>query len=350
MIGTTLKLGFDGTSVARGLSKVGGLFGRFSRQVGIGVARQMGAQVTDLMGRIITAAPMAMKETADWAGNMTDMSAQTGVSVEKLVLMEEALRLAGASARDTSMMISRLNDSLYEARTEGGAAKEALNKLGFMATDFRDVKVDKAFEMIGQRVAELGPEFKGTESIMSDLFGARMGFKLIRFFRDFDGGMKQAENNVGKLASAMNRQAPDLDQWSDALGRIENFKRSLSSIVLDEIFRITGGAGGVDRIFNFLDPEKVRPQIQQLVNMIGRNMEVLFSQDLTTSLGDFMTNLGRKFGEGIRESISPKAFLPPLFGFGKDKSTSMADPIGELKRHTSILSDIRREVGVAKFA
>ena len=79
MIGSTVKLGFDATAVQRGLGGLGGLFGRIGRQIGIGGLRQAGAQVTDLMGRIAMAAPMAMKEMMDWAGNMTDMSAQTGI-------------------------------------------------------------------------------------------------------------------------------------------------------------------------------------------------------------------------------------------------------------------------------
>ena len=374
MIGTTLKLGFDGTSVARGLGNVSTLMGKFGKQVAIGATRRIGEGMTDMLGRIVTALPAAIKETADWAGNLTDMATQTGVSVAALVTMEEALRLSGAQAADTSRIISVLADNLNNASVEGSPAAEALKALGMEAEELKGMKIDEAFYKIGKRVAELNKTTKtpitfldewgqpitkiiettekmeGLETVMSDLFGAKMGYKLIRFFKDFDGSMGQAENNVGKLGDAIgNGLAVDMDNFSDSLGRFETLKRSLSSIVLSEIFRATGGANGMNRLFDFLDPEKIRPQIESFVSMIGRNLEVLLSQDLTTSIGDLMKNLGKSFGEGIRDSlkISVKDFLP---SFGGGAGTSTKDGTGSLIEDTnSILTDIRKNTLTSFF-
>lgn len=375
MIGTTLKLGFDGTSVARGLGNISGLVGRFGKQIAIGATRRIGEGMTDMLGKIVTALPDAIKETADWAGNLTDMATQTGVSVEKLVLLEEALRLSGGQAADTSRMISVLADNLSTAATAGGPAADALKALGFEADELSRMGVDEAFYKIGKRVAELNKltrtpitfidpdtgeqitkivetteKMKGLETVMSDLFGAKMGYKLLRFFKDFDGSMGQATNNVGKLGHAINDGlAVDMDNFSDSLGRFETLKRSLSSIVLSEIFRSTGGSNGVNRLFDFLDPEKIRPQIESFVSMIGRNLEVLLSQDLTTSLGDLMRNLGKSFGEGIRDSlkISVKDFLPG-FGGGKTASNDGTGPL--IEDTNSILTDIRKNTLTSYFA
>lgn len=356
MIGTTFTLGFNGAAVQRGLGQVSGMLGRVSRQIGVGAARQIGAGVTDLMGRIVMAIPNALKETADWAGNMTDMSAQTGVSVESLIMLEEKLRLSGAAARDTSMIISRLADNLATASTEGGPAKDALNKLGFFADEFVGMNVDEAFEKIGQRVAELGPEFVGLESIMGDLFGTRMGYKLIRFFKTFEESNAAAERNVGAFARSLGPTglAGDLDTWSDALGRFETLKRSLSSMVLAELFRVSGGANSVDKMFSFLDPEKIRPKIQEAMSFIGRNLETLLSQDLTTSFGDIFKNMGKEFGEGLKSSfkIDTKSLIPMMFGaFGQNNKGSGNDAAtSELSRHTVLLERIEQKVGPAYFA
>jgi hypothetical protein len=83
--------------------------------------------------------------------------------------------------------------------------------------------------------------------------------------------------------------------------------------------------------------------------MIGRNLEVLLSQDLTTSLGDVMKNLGRLFGEGIKDSlkISVKDLLP---GFGGGKTASN-DGTGSLIEDTNtILGDIRKNTITSTFA
>jgi hypothetical protein len=350
-VGTTFKLGFDGMSVSRGLAGISKKVGSFSREIGIGAARQVGARMTDLMGRIVMAIPDALSETADWAGNMVDMSTQTGVSIEKLVVLEEALKLSGAAAKDTSMIISKLSKNLYDASTEGGAAKDALNKLGFFADEFVDVPIDRAFEMIGKRVAELGPDFKGLEGIMSDLFGAKMGYKFIRFFRDFEGGMSDAENNVGQLAGAISKSAGSIDDAGDALSRFENVKRSLASIVLEEALRFGGGSDGINAMFDKFDPEKMRPKIQEMFSTIARSVEVLMGGSKEGIFGDMFKNIGKDIGEGFKDALNLKPLIP-IFGkglFGGDAKTSQAfDP--ENKRHTALLERIERNVGTAKFA
>lgn len=377
MIGTTFKLGFDGTSVSRGLGNISSVVGRVGRQIGIGMAREVGTRMTDTLGRILSAVPESLAETMDWSGQLQDMSTQTGVSVKNLVELQEALRLSGAEGADTSRMISTLAANLSEAAKNGGPAADALRKLGLNAQEIAGMNIDQAFYTIGQRIAELtkttrtpieftylfGPKvgtqivetsdkIAGLESSMADLFGARMGYKLIRFFKDFNGSMGQARNNVGDLASAMDGGlAARIDDMGDALGRWQTLKRSLGTMALDEVGRF-GGGGGINRIFDSLDAEKFRPKIQELMSMLGRNLEVLLSQDLGKSFGDIFRNLGKSFGEGIKDSlkIDVKSLMPSLMGFGSGGKTAKAESDPALQKTNTLLSDIRREVGTARFA
>ena len=170
--------------------------------------------------------------------------------------------------------------------------------------------------------------------------------------KDFTGAMAQAENNVGKLAKAMGGDvASNMDTLGDAFGRFESFKRSLASMAIIETERAIG-KGGIDKIFNFLDPEKVRPKVQELVSMLGRNLEVLLSQDLSKSFGDLMRNLGKSFGEGISSGISVKSLLPTWLGGGSGQpSASNGTTVGPLIEDTNtILSDIRKQTLTARFA
>lgn len=377
MIGTTLKLGFDGTSVARGLSSVGKLVGNFGRQIAIGGARQIGARMTDTLGRALSYIPDMLGNTLDWAGEVNDMANQTGIAAERFIQLQEALRLSGAEGADTSRMISMMAKNIQEAAANGGPAAEALQKIGLRAQDLKNLNVDEMFYTIGRRIAELNKttvtpftmwnndanaftehtvetteSLENMESIMSDIFGGKMGFKLIRFFKDFDGSMAQARRNVGGLASAMSGgMLGRMDDFGDALGRWETLKRSLSTIALDEFFRFSGGAGGVNAMFDKWDPEKLRGPIQDFTSMIGRNLEVVLTQGLGASLGDVMRNLGKSFGEGIRDAIQidVKSFLPKWLGGGSGQTTQASDPA--LKQTNNLLSDIRREVGgPARFA
>jgi hypothetical protein len=320
-IGTTLKVGFDAAAVRKGFAGLGGMFGgvmRGFRQAGIGAARQVGARMTDMLGRVLMAVPEGIKETLDWAGNLTDMSAQTGVAVEKLVLMEEALRLAGASASDTSRILSTFADNLGEAMREAGPAQEALRKLGFKMTDFKGIGLDEAFEKVGRRAGQMSWGVGELESTMADLFGARMGFKLIRFFRDFDGGMKQSINNVGPFAARLDSTATGYDKMSDALGRFKMRWRETMSIVIDETVNMFGD-DWVDQMFDFLAPEKIR----SLISNVKDGLKEISSGDFWKGM---MNDLGRAIGDGIKASIgdtfSLKGLVPSWMGGGAPTSST----------------------------
>jgi hypothetical protein len=352
MIGTTFKLGFDGSSVSRGLGRLtGGMMRGFGR-MGIGALERVGHRVTDLMGRIVMAIPQTLKETADWASGLTDMATATGMSVEELVILEEKFRLAGVSAKESGQVISRFALNLKTAATEGGSAVDALRKLGFDGQFMVGKNIGEAFDTIAQRLAVMAPHLDNAEGIMSDLFGAKLGYQQLKLFRDYAAVTKQAENNVSKLAKAMGSgQAVALDKWSDAMGRFENFKRSLSTIALEEVMRFTGGAGGPDSFFDSMDPEKLRPRIQQIGKEL-RNTFLFFREG--GGLRELATDFGKMIGQGISTSLKETfqgLSLKDLFTMGKKGGgNAQAPELPELKKQTVLLQQIRDESSTARFA
>jgi hypothetical protein len=354
MIGTTFKLGFDGSSVSRGLGRItGGMMRGFGR-IGVGALERVGHRVTDLMGRIVLAIPQTLKETADWAGGLTDMATATGMSVEELVILEEKFRLAGVSAKESGAVVSRFALNLKTAATEGGAAVEALRAIGFDGQFIKGKSLGEAFDQIAKTLAIMGPELDNVEGIMSDLFGAKLGYQQLKLFMDFAAVTKQAENNVGKLAVALGSgQAAALDKWSDAMGRFENFKRSLSTIALDEIFNITGGGDGINSLFDTLDPEKFRPKIRQLSKEL-RNTFLFFREG--GGMGEMLVDFGKLIGKGITDSIKESfqggfslknLFMP---GAARGNPKNEAPELPELKKQTVLLQQIRDESNTARFA
>lgn len=349
MIGTTLRVGFDGTEIGRGLGGITKRLGGFGKEIGIGAAQRVGHQVTDLLGRLAMSLPNAINDTMEWSGTMNDMAIQTGMTVEQLILLEEKLRLSGAEAKDTSRMISTLNAKLYEAQTEGGAAREALNKLGYEGYHFMNKNPAEAFDMIGKRVAALPDDFKGLESVMAELFGTRMGYKLIRFYRTFDSSSAKATHNVGQFAKAMNHGLTErIDDFGDAMGRWETWKRSMTTTVLDYMFTDPRTEKMPDYLYDMFNPEKLRSFMGSFTNTMGRNTEALLQGD--ASFSDMFINFGEKLGEGFKKTAFPSvkdllfgSNAGPTQGAGPDKLLAATE------RGNTILSDIRREGRVATW-
>lgn len=325
MIGTSLKVTTSPEAVSKALGRVGHKVNpNMSRRMGSVAAARLGGSTfvralgMGFLGGVATSiagaagaaiahslSPDNLLATGEWASGLNDISNQTGVAIDKLVVMEEALRLSGAESTDTGRILSTLAKNLREAQTEGGPAAEALRKLGVAWSDYADRPINEAFDVIMRRLGELGPGFKDAETAVADLFGTRLGFKLLRFARDFDVNMQQAKNNVAQLAGSMVTTAPRIDQLFDGLGRIESFKRSLSSIALDEGMRLFGGPGGADRFFDNFDPEKLRPQLRQLMQALRNTGIYLREEGVGGLLKDVGRNIGREIGRGFVEDVAP---------------------------------------------
>jgi hypothetical protein len=340
-IGTTLTVGFDAAAVRKGFAGLGGMFSgamRGFRQIGIGAARDVGARMTDMLGRVLMAVPEGIKETLDWAGDLDDMAVQTGMSAERLVLLGEALRLSGAEARDTSMMISRFADNLGTAMREAGPAQEALRKLGFKMTDFKGIGLDEAFEKIGVRAGEMSWGMGELESTMADLFGARMGYKLIRFFKNFDTQSNQAEKNVGALSRVMGKNASLYADMGDKIDRFKMKWTELMAIVID-VTNSLFGTDWIDKMFDSLNADKVRAFMID----VRDGFKIVMTKDFWSGL---MGDLGRAIGDGIKASLgdtfSLKGLVPSwMRGGAPTSSTDSNDKtIARMDRQIQLLQTI----------
>jgi hypothetical protein len=298
-IGTTVKVGWDAAAVRSGMGGLKGLFAgtmRGFRQVGIGVARQAGVNIMEILGNALMAGP----KLAEYAGDMVDFAARTRVSVADLVVLEEALELAGAKGADTSRMLQMLADNLYEATQNIGPARDALNKLGFTGAEFVKLPIDKAFEKIGRKVGTLPDDFEGLEGIMSDLFGARGGFRMISFFRDFDGGMKQARANAEPFAKDLGENAVALDELSE---QASAWKYAWQSFVLQGMKTMPAILDAGFKDLGFFDTSKHQEFWKGLGDSVVSGIKAIKNGELPSIMNDLFLAAGAKMGEGFKAAL-----------------------------------------------
>src|SRR5882724_8700550 len=91
------------------------------------------------IGATVSAARLALaarvKSTAEYASELHNVSAATGVSTETLQVLGYAGKLAGIGIEEVAQGLNHLNRSAYEAATDGGAAGAAFYRLGIDAYD-----------------------------------------------------------------------------------------------------------------------------------------------------------------------------------------------------------------------
>jgi hypothetical protein len=273
------------------------------------------------------------------------MSKQTGLAVSKLILLEEALRNSGAEVPDTSRMISTFAENLGKAMREAGPANDAIHKLNLMVTEFKGMAIDEAFEKVGNAASNMSWGVGELESVMGDLFGARMGMKQMRFFKDIQGNMAEAEKNVGAFARRMDVSAPIYDQMSDNLGRFKMRWRETMAIIIDQAVGMFG-KDFIDKMFDFLDPEKIR----QVFSAFKEELTKMMSGDFSSWTTMFQV-LGRQIGEGIKDAIgdsfSFKGLIPPWMGGGSPSSSNGGNEktIARMDRQIQLLQTIAQKEG-----
>jgi hypothetical protein len=366
MLGTTFKLGFDGSAVNRGMRGIGGMVGKIGGQIGLGMSLSIGHALVRGVGSAIRSIAKNAADTFDWGSEMSDISAQTGIATESLIELSEALRLAGAMPRDIGRTLSQFKMKLHEAATvEGSAAGKALNDLRFSMQDFKGMPIDRAFFTIGQRISDMGEELENVEGIVTELFGGIRSVRLLRFFKDYNENMAQMRRNTGSLGFMDDGTFRDLDRAADALGRWEMVKRTLTVGILKGIGggSLSGFADVMNSVFDKL--QSIGPLLAeagaQLRNTLRYLLEYLAEHGLVKTIGKIFTEvglmIGRGIGQGIKETMSfmPKAWdgIKKVFGgggwagTGATSSTSVETILGQMLASSR---QIERNVKISKFA
>ena len=213
------------------------------------------------------------------------------------------------------------------------------------------------FKQIGQAIHAAGPEFEALEEVTTALFGGRMGFKLIRFFDDFNGNMEQATKNIGNFGNEAAQAYPMMDEFSDQMGSMSVVGKQLKLAFFRGFIGEQGMGAGLDlmaEIRRYAD--EISPKVKILGEDIRKALTVAF--DIFSKPGGFKDalkgigeSIGRSIGDGIRASI--KDALNPfsgLFGGGKTSMNSNNPLLKETMAQTNILERIYRDKSNAQFA
>lgn len=358
-IGTKVKVGADISAVGRAMGKIKGMFAGIGKFGGLGLLRSnLGKTVAGItaLGLGIKAV-LGMKELADYTSELSDMAVQTGVSVSKLVELGEAIRLAGVPARDTSRVLSTLAANIQEAMDAPGLARDAFHDLGIYMTDIKGMKLDEVFMHIARTIGQSGGEIKNLERSMEGLFGARLGYGLLRLFKD-PANFEKARRNVAALAHDLDESSFDLDALADDLGGLPVQMRGVY-LGIYRVAQSVFGRNPLQGLFDGFNYENFRPLFEALRGFMDR----LKNDGIGAVIGDMfeglkekLQELGRIFGEGIKDALKDSLSPSKIFGLsanthGGDRSSSYLQSIERnTDRTNEMLRRIERETSTAVWA
>lgn len=387
MLGTTFRLGFDGSAVNRGLGGIGSAITRSMRQVGIGIGRSIGYSITGAVMRSIKALPASMLSIANFGSEISDLEVQTKIGSRALLELREAMIMAGAAPRDFGRTLSEFSRVLKDVSLgRNKEAQEQLKELGFTAQELAKIPLDEAFHKFGKAVFESQGDVKNLEGTMSTFFGGARGSKMLRFFADYEANMAKMRQSMVGFDGLDADFFDGADDLADAALRFQTLKYQLSATILQGLGGGGSMAGDLHRLMDSvvgyfprieaffsrirseigmaLEPGTDGTHLSQLViggitnafkSTVGSLASTLAGA-LGAELGamsDIFIEIGKSIGRGAAGAIS-EAFggtrFGKIMGIGSSANSTASVDDSVARDQLRVLHRIERNVGIAKFA
>jgi hypothetical protein len=191
--------------IATGFSNATGKLGEF--------AGKMNSLVGVLLGAGFVAFGQKALAAAD---NVVDLSNATDVSIPKILQLRDAFAANGGSADSLAKVLSKLSNSLYDAREGGATAQENLIKLGFSMKEIANLDTEKAMAKVVDKLAAM------TDPVERNALAFRT---LGREAKSIDwagvaNGTKSATDEYDKMAASQKAAADAHDKLNAAADKL----------------------------------------------------------------------------------------------------------------------------------
>lgn len=343
-INTTVKVGFDGTAVKSGLKNIGGMFGKFSKEVGIGAARKVGEFGTDWIGRSIEFLVQGSTAIFDFAGNLKDLAALTGESAQELMILNEQLRLAGDDSGETGKQLLTFQKALYESveaakKGEKDDVWYIFDKLGLSLSELMRMKPAEQINSIFSAMSLANLPKDEANAYIERLTGGR---GIIKYGKIFADGMAAtrlvAINNLGPLLKMSDKYIAGLEEAGDEAGRFKLAQMQLSSSFVKGL---TGGntgqivASSLKAIFDGIGKaaewlERAGAALRNTFEYIGQVGFGKVFDDLKNGFVGWAEDIGARIGQAIKDAIKSLVAGTPLQSMFDPSPVAFAGPPSNL--------------------
>jgi len=284
MIGETIKIGFDGQQVTKGLGGIMGGFrklrsgiGSVMKETGRGAALSLGNSLFNAVSNLALAIPNELKSLADLNKELEVMNKTTGILPEKYIALRDAMSSAtGKGLEDAGDDLMDFSERIDEARRDWDSSPaQGLRKLNIFTPDLKGKNIEEQLRVIGEKVKAF-EEKNGAGFSIQPL---RMAFgdeaaKWLPLLMDMDGYMEKSEKSTAGFA----KQMKDAKESLQAINSIRSaLAQKMSELSLGFIQGLK--AGGLE--------------VQSITDMIGKIDIAKGMEGLATSIKSNLNEIGR---------------------------------------------------------
>jgi hypothetical protein len=270
----------------------------------------VGSQFTALAGKVVAIgaafvgvhqAANAFREALNMGGRLSDLSKTTGETAGNLSVLERAFDNAGVGADRVGPMFAKMSGFMDELGKGSDKAAATASALGISLSDLRGKTPTEQFQILLRALAGVSDENERA-AISGDIFGDRLGHRLIPLAQDFASELSNARSELGSLPEILTKNADAMDNLGD---KLEN---SVGNKLTEFAAGLAAGVQGANDLATALS----RIDAAGMGQNIGEQLRNAFAAPLETAkaIGYTLLTGAKKAGNSL---INSSAYAAELY-------------------------------------
>jgi len=179
------------------------------------------ASIARLAAPILTVytAINSVRNALNLTDRLSELSKSTGEAAGNLAVLERAFQNTGIGAEKVGPMFAKMSSFIADLAAGVPKATQTSEALGVSLEQLKGKTPTQQFQVLLQAVAGVADENLRAASA-GDIFGDKMGYKLVPFAREFNTEMTNASAELGSTVRLLNENATGIENMADKFGAI----------------------------------------------------------------------------------------------------------------------------------
>jgi len=318
--------------------KIGGIFDDEFKRMGaaftIGNLAAEGFQkAISLAFDAARAVVRGFSDALDLGGRLSELSTRTGEAAGKLLVLETAFKNSGLEASQVGAVINKLQNFMQDAANGGEKQTKVMRDLGITMADLAGKTPSEQMEVFAKKIAAIEDPTQRAATA-SEVFGEKLGGKLLPLLVDFSGNIEDARSKVGSLEQVMNENADTFDKFSESIDAIKGKMAAFAAGVLSETVPALQELGSE---MEGVDAAKIGQEIGTILNPALSGSATIL-KDVTGEYGDYY-NAVQSASMGNVDVANSSKDATGMFDLLKVMMVSITGPISDLISGTTDYTD-----------
>ena len=218
-------------------------------------------------------------DALDLGGRLNELSQRTGETAGNLLVLETAFKNSGLAGDQVGQVINKLQNFMQDAANGGEKQTATMDRLGISMEQLAGKTPTQQMEIFASKISAIEDPTQRAATA-SDVFGEKLGGKLLPLLSEFAPTLEDSREKVGSLADVMDENAATFDAAGETIdavgGKLTAFAAGILSETLPALKSLGTSMEEVDAAgLGQQVGEALAPTLQKLTDTTSGAIEVL---------------------------------------------------------------------------